>query len=246
MFVSPKPKPLRDVRYFESVEPLRLGQSMPDYASELYAVPTEAVAVGRRIAMKCEELGISIGRADHLYVCFTPSLPDTTIDLTQYTRDPWHRFVVCGLSYDFNTLTDEKRREAVTDLTFKALHLLAPNATTALDSLSHMIKSEGESLRVQMKCKETKDFLIHVEQNIAAAPRYSEIFVRVTNRQKKLTKEMKVAQVRFYDEASSLVDRISIKNNHLTIHPRKSFRASLITADYHVPIQVDLTELGVS
>lgn len=246
MFASSKPKPLRDVRYFESDEPPRPGESMPGYTSELYSFPKGAVALGQRIGMKCEELGISIGRADHLYVCVTPSLPATTIELSEYTREPWHRFVVCGLSYDFNTLTDERRLEAVTDLTFKALHLLVPDATAALDSLSQMIKSEGEALRVQIKYKETQKLLIHVEQNVAVHPRHTEIFVRVTNRQKQLTKETKVAEVRFYDEASSLVDRISITNNLLTIHPRKSFRASLITANHHVPIQLDLAELGVA
>lgn len=241
-----KPKPLRDVRYFESLESLSLGQSMPGYASELYSFPNEAVALGWRIGMKCEELGVSIGQADHLYVCFTPALPVATVELTEFTREPWHRFVACGLPLDFNALTNEEKVDALTALTFKALHLLAPDATALLNSLIQAIRSEGEALRVKIKCKETKEFFVRVEQNVPARPRHAEVFVHVTNKIRQISTERKVAELRFYDDASSLVDRIVISGSQLTIHPRKSFRASLITTNYNVPIQLDLAEIGVA
>lgn len=246
MPAHPKLKPLRDVRYFESVEPLGLNQSMPGYVSELYAFPNEAVALGWRIGLKCEELGISIGQADHLYVCFTPSLPVATVELTEFSREPWHRFVVCGLSPDFNGLTTERKVDAVTDLTFKALHLLAPEATAELNVLIQAIRSEGEALRVKLKGKETKKFLVRVEQTVPALPRHAEIFVHITNKERQHSAERKVAEVRFYDDAPCLIDRIAILNNQLTIHPRKSFRASLTTSNYPVPFQLDLAELGIA
>lgn len=246
MPASPKPKKLHDIRYFESVEPPRLGKSMPGYASDLYSFPMGAVALGHRIGMKANELGISIGQADHLYVCFTPSTPDGSVETTEYAVEPWHRFVVCGLSPNFNSLTEEGKLAKVTDATFKALHLLAPEAGTPIESLREAVESEGEGLRVKIKCKETKKFLIRVEQTVPGHPRHAEVFVHVTNLQKQLSKEAKVAEVRFYDEARSLVDRIAIKADKLTIHPRKSFRASLITTDYDIPVQLDLTELGVA
>lgn len=246
MSASPKPKPLRDVRYFEAAEPPRLGKSMPGYPSELYSFPTAAVALGQRVGMKCRELGISIGQADHLYVCFSPSKSAGSVELTEYAVEPWHRFVLCGLSSDFNMLTEEVKLAMVTEATFNALHLLAPDAASEVDSLRQMIDSEGEALRVKIKCKETKKYFIRVEQNVPVRPRHAEVFVHVTNLQKQLSKEAKVAEVRVYDEAPSLVDRIAITGDKLTIHPRKSFRASVIADDYAVPIQLDLAELGVA
>lgn len=70
---------------------------MPGYASKLYAFPRACVALGQRVGMKCEELGISIGRADHLYLCFTPSLPEGAVRTTDYAVEPWHRFALYGI-----------------------------------------------------------------------------------------------------------------------------------------------------
>ena len=235
-------KPLRDIRYFESIDPPQLDQSMPSYASKLYSFPRACVALGQRVGMKCEELGISIGHADHLYLCFTPSLPDGAT--TEYATERWHRFVLYGMDLAFNSLPDERKLAAVTEATFSALHRLASTEAPALEVLRHSIESEGEALRVCLKVKATKQYRVRVEQTVPVHPQLAEVFVEVTNLRTQHSKTVKVAEVKFYDDAPSLVDRIAIVDHKLTIHPRKSFRASLITADYQVPIQLGLAELS--
>ena len=239
------PKPLRDIRYLESIDPPQLEHPMPGYASKLYDFPRACVALGQRVGMKCEELGMSIGHADHLYLCFTPSLPDGEVRVTEYATEHWHRFVLCGMDLVvFNSLPDERKVAAVTEATFSALHMLAPTEAPALEVLRHSVESEGEALRVCLKVKATKQYRVRVEQTVPVHPQPAEVFVEVTNLKTQRSKMVRVAEVKFYDDAPSLVDRIAIIDHKLTIHPRKSFRASLIAADYQVPIQLGLADLS--
>jgi uncharacterized protein YqiB (DUF1249 family) len=240
-----KQKPLRDVRYFECAERPVVGGAFPNYTSDIYQLPKEAIALGQRIGMKCEELEISIGHADHLYVCFSPALPPGAIELTHYAVEPWHRFVVCGLPTSFNHHTLEQKMQEVTTATFAALSMLIPASNEQLQSLKNAVDSAGASLRITIREKSTKKFHVRVEQIVPVHPNPTEVYVSVTNLLTQVRKESKVAEVKLYDEAPSLVDRIAISGDTLKIRPRKSFRANLITERYTVPIQLNLRELGV-
>jgi hypothetical protein len=238
-----KPKPLRDIRYFESSDAPAFGKSMPAYASDLFSLPKEAVALGQRVGRKCEELGISIGSADHLYLCFTPSIPEGEIAQASYAIEPWHRFMLYGLRSQFNELSSTEKLAKVVEATFGALALLSPASAAVLGLLRGSVESLGEDLRVRIRHKETKHYEVCVEQTVPVHPRPATIFVRATNLKTQRSNETKVGEVRFHDEAPSLVDRLVISKNMLTIHPRKSFRAALVAAPYSVPFQVDLGEL---
>jgi hypothetical protein len=248
----PKPKPLRDIRYFESPEPPAFGLPMPGYAGKLFQLPKSAIALGQRIAMKCEELGVSIGRADHLYLCFTPALADDAFARTDYAIETWHRYALHGLHEDFNALSDGEKLARVGEATFRALAGLsgpedsgepAAGMAHALATVRAGIEAQGEALRIVIKRKQTRRYAVRVEQTVPVHPRQTPLFLVITDLASGVTKDTQVAEVRFYDEAPSLIDRIAIVGDVLTIHPRKSFRAELVTKPYTVPIEVDLAGL---
>src|SRR5437016_638982 len=126
---------LHDVRYFESLEPPASGKSFPSYAGKIFKLPKGSISLGQRIGRRCEESGVSIGRASHLYLCFTQSVPPGTIEFTDYAAETWHKFMLCGLERDFNTRSETEKLAAVTGATFEALEALAPQFAAALQTV---------------------------------------------------------------------------------------------------------------
>jgi hypothetical protein len=108
-----KPTLLRDIRYFESGTILVPDDPFPEYAGDLYPLGPEAVALGRRIACKCEELGVSIGKASHLYVCLTSALQDGQALQVDFAFEKWHRFVMYGPGAEFNSLSRPEKIERI-------------------------------------------------------------------------------------------------------------------------------------
>jgi len=232
-------KPLRDIRYFESTDGLLSG-AMPSYASKVFDLPKEVVALGQRIARKCEEIGVSVGRADHLYVCFTPSVQEGALGHTDYAVEPWHRFILCGLECSFNDRPPAEKLQAVCSATFNAIAALAEAGAERLGWLREEVIAQGTALRVTLRKKETKKYRVVVEQTVAVFPSPSQVFARIEDVATSQVLEVQVAEVRFHDDAPSLVDRLAIVDEVLVIHPRKSFRANLVARDYDLPLRVDL------
>ena len=83
--------------YFESSRILAPGDPSPDDARDLFPLGAEAVALGQRIACKCEELGLSIEPASHLYVCLTSALKDGGVRQVEFAPEKWQRFEMYGL-----------------------------------------------------------------------------------------------------------------------------------------------------
>jgi len=238
-----RPTLLRDVRYFESLAVPVEGDPMPQYTSELFAVPAEATALGLRIARKCEELKVSIGRASHLYLCFTPSIATGEVLPTDYAVDPWHRFVLYGLAPTFNDLPKREKLEVIRNATFECLVLISPEHGSAIAEVRALLERFGDALRICLRRKQTKRYFISVEQTVPVHPKPTAIFLTVTELTTQQTREVALGATSSSDDAPYLVDRLAIVGNLLTIHPRKSFRAQLTSGEYDVPFRVNLAEL---
>src|SRR5713226_7870426 len=93
----------------------------------MFPLGPDAVALGRRIACKCEELGVSIGSASHLYVCLTSALQDGQTLQVDFAYEKWHRFVMHGLGAEFNSQSPHKKIESLREGTFAILFDIAPS-----------------------------------------------------------------------------------------------------------------------
>lgn len=81
---------IKDIRLFRSAVPNVDGSPLPDYIDDRAADVT-----AHRIAMKLREGGFSLGDFDHLYINFTPCLPDGEIRpaARSVSRETtWYRF----------------------------------------------------------------------------------------------------------------------------------------------------------
>jgi hypothetical protein len=238
-----KPTLLRDIRYFESGTILAPGDPFPEYAEDLYPLGPDAVALGRRIACKCEELGVSIGKASHLYVCLTSALQEGQALQVDFAFEKWHRFVMYGPGAEFNSLSRHKKIERIREGTFAILYDIAPSSRQKIEEAHSCVCAGGEDLRIVLLTKRSKKYAASVSHTVPVHPAPARVLLAVTELGTGQTKEVELAQVKYYDEVPFLADRIAIVGGVLTVHPRKSFRASLTTREYPVPLQANLAEL---
>lgn len=192
--------------------------------------------------MRCGESGVSIGRASHLYLCFTQSVQPATIEFSDYRIEGWHQFMMYGLDSGFNLLSEGKKLAIVASATFQALEALAPQHALVLQTIRKEVETLGESLRISVKRKETSKYKLSVEQTVPNHPNPAEVFLRVTQLSTGAERNVKIGEVAFYDQVSSLVDRIAIVRDVLTVHPKKSFHAGIVNSMNKPLQQINLQE----
>ncbi len=236
-------RPLHDIRYFESAVDLSAGGSFPVYAGTLFDLPHTATAFGQRVGRLAELKGLSIGRSTHLYLCFSAALPEGAVRITKTSVASWHLIVMAGLPAGFNGLPEASREALVSSLTFRALSELAVAGADQLPEIQQQIEAGGEALRLPVKSRTSRGFGIAIEQTIPCHPAASEVFATIQSLESGQTATVKLGEVAFYDEVPTLVDRISVKGHTLQVHPRKSFRASLVTSTCGPLPDVDLATL---
>lgn len=220
MTMPPKSRLLEDVRYFESTLPPDKWRRPPSYTNKIFLTPKEATSLGQRIGKKCNELGISIGYATHLYLCFTSSIPEKNIVLTDYTLASWQRFVSYGLSPAFNDYSDELKLSMLVDATFEVLERIGSPAITLLECVKRDVLNE--SLLLFVKNKQTSKYDVTIYQTIPVHPQRAEVFAQVAQNKTGNRIEIKIGTSDFYLDVPGMVDRISISNGILTVLPRKS------------------------
>jgi hypothetical protein len=239
------PRLLRDIRYFESSFILGTDEeSSPDYAGKTLKVGKAAIALGQRIACKCEELGVTIDKGSHLYVCLTPALAENKVLPVDFADEKWQRYVMYGLNAaKFNKLSPRERLAQLREATFRILHKIAPASRKQLQWAYSSIRDQGEKLRIVVRTLRTRKFLATVSHTVPVFPAPSKIVLSVTDLQRNQTKEVLLAKTKYYDEAVFMVDRMVIVGGVVTVHPRKSFRAQLHTRGYELPLRADLGKL---
>ncbi|PWJ71130.1 hypothetical protein B0O40_0994 [Ruminococcaceae bacterium R-25] len=92
-------QPIKDIRIYRSTIENIPGNSLPEGFYNL-----ELCAVARRIVMKLQENGFSMGDFHHLYINLTTCREEGTFSLSQRGRDPyfpWYRYYDVGVSQAF-------------------------------------------------------------------------------------------------------------------------------------------------
>ncbi|WP_374348297.1 hypothetical protein [Chitinimonas sp.] len=237
---------LRDIRYFEfDGMPAPQGPA-PDYLGALFPSPAGASSLGLRLACKAEELGISIGQASHLYLCFTRAIAPGAVEACnyQYRNERWAQFVLVGLPHHYAGLDDQQRLTALLDASCAALHWLAPTRLAEISTLRRGILEHGDALRVRIHTKPGKLYHICIEHTVATHPAPSSLYVRIKASATGAETEFKLAELGRPDDARALVGRVAIRDGVLIIHPKPSWRASLDAAPYNTPLTVDLRQSG--
>lgn len=95
------------------------------------------------------------------------------------------------------------------------------------------------NILIHYKTKETKSYRIDIYYQIAPSNKFSNAIIEYNNKKNDST-YIKNFELRFYEDIYSLIDKIGVKENRITLKPKKSYRTELVTKDYKTPIELEL------
>lgn len=156
-------KPIKDIRIYKSRIPNINGNPLP---SESHFTNDPHCAAIRRIAMKLNERGFSLGDFDHLYINFTTCAVEGGVALAKRSADtyhPWFRYMDIHIDDALYDKLDGGESEAdfceILRLLEVALNKAAspedPKAAATIRSAMEEALELGEQMRVRYKEKQT-------------------------------------------------------------------------------------------
>ena len=243
-----KEKFLLDIRYFESDVENVNGASLPDHTGRIYAFPASIHSSGARIARKLREYGFTAGPFDHLYVNYTPLLPEREMQYAPRSVEPWIKYVDFGLAPEnTNRLSDMEKESVVVDSTFEILRFIASDRQTRCSQIERVcgdIKAKGTELEIHHTTKETASYVVTVTFQIEPKGNQSVGLIEYHERRSGRTLKGEFVRLNHYEDIFSLVGTISVRRGLISLKPRSSFKASLNTKPYQVPIEIPITALA--
>ena len=156
-------KPIKDIRIYKSRIPNINGNPLP---SESHFTNDPHCAAIRRIAMKLNERGFSLGDFDHLHINFTTCAVESGVALAKRSADtyhPWFRYMDIHIDdalYDKLDGTESKADFCeILRLLEVALNKAAspddPKAAATIRAAMEEALELGEQMRVRYKEKQT-------------------------------------------------------------------------------------------
>lgn len=238
--MSVKPKPLKDIRYAESIDVPGPGKPLPSGTTELVGIPKAAHRIGQRVACMLNAEGFSVGTYDHVYIAFTPALPEKKIVPTGFGVEQWQRYVACGVAQSFKSLAEEEKMRFIESATFDVLRALRPEQSPSLDSVYDRLKKFGARARILRAAKDTKDYHFDVSFDVPPWQETAYLYVTALNTASGEITQATPFPLSDFDDAFPLVSSITFAKGILRLNPRKSFRAGLSTRNYQTPIQFNV------
>jgi hypothetical protein len=241
-----KEKIIKDIRYSES-EILNIeGNSLPSDFGKIYIGVLDIVAIGQRIARKLNELKFVSGEFDHIYINFTTVLHQDDFKVSKRDVEKWLKYVDYGLSTSFfNAKTDSRKRDFIKEATFKALKAIYSSDEENLaiiEKVENLIHRFDTELSIHYKTKETNSYRIDISYQIKPNGGSSKAIV-VFNDKRKNFKGTVFFDLRFYEDIYSLIDTITLKDKHIILSPKKSFRAGVYNDQYKTPLMFPTDQL---
>ncbi len=161
--------------------------------------------------------------------------------------DKWLKYIDYGLSTSFfNVMTDSQKSDFIKDATFKALKAIYSfdeENLAIIEKVESLIHRFDTELSIHYKTKETNSYRIDISYQIKPNEGSSKAKVEF-NDKKKNFKGAVFFDLRFYEDIYSLVDTITLKENHIILSPKKSFRAEVYNGQYKTPLMFPTDQLG--
>lgn len=242
-----QPKLILDIRYFESDVENVAGNSLPSNVGRIYQFPQSIHALGARIARKLREEGFATGSFDHFYIAFTPLLPDGQVQFSVRKVEPWLKYIDYGVVPSrLNGLSDVEKELFVESATFNALGQFASGdsqQSTIVRTVEEQIRLLGSELEITHKTKDTKSYAVTVTYQIQPKHGRSVGLIRYLDKKSGKIAKGQLVELEHYEDIFFLVDTISVSQGIISLKPRASFKASMYTKDYKVPIEIPVSAL---
>jgi hypothetical protein len=232
-------KLIADIRYYENPGRTEYGNVRHDSLGTLYPIPFRSfVAIGQRFACKLRELKFSLCGFDHVYLIHTPALPPGVVEPSTLNLDARIRYVDVGLSQDkWKSLDDDSKHDHIVDLTSAALRAFTGDANTLTDVAADL-KLYRSQIEVIAKSKETASYRVDVSFQIRPLQEQSIAFVSYFDKRTGQCGRANLTKLLSADDVYPLCGSIAVRDNTITITPRSSSRAAMITKKYNVPLSV--------
>lgn len=237
-----------DIRYYESDRENVVGTSLPGGPGRIFSFPKSIHPLGARLARKLREYRFVAGAFDHLYVNFTTVLPEGRCRYSPRELEEWIKYIDFGLVPDkVNRLSETEKESLVCRSTFDILRFAAgerPARLALIDRVAADIEEKGSELEIIHKTKETAAYAVTVTYQIR--PNGKQSVGLIEYHDKKSGQRLKSAFVKLkdYEDLYALIGSISVSQGVIRLKPRPSFKASLFTQAYQVPIEIPIAELN--
>lgn len=249
-FNMPTERLFLDIRYYESNRENVAGTSLPSHPGRVFHLPKSINALGQRIARKLREHGFIAGAFDHLYVNFTTVLGEGQCRYSPREVEPWMKFVDSGLSPEkTNSLSDFEKESLVCRETFSILRFVAgKNAgrQALIDRVWAEIEEKGSELEIVHKKKETGTYAVTVTYQIRPNGKQSVGLIEYHDKKTGEKRKAEFVELKVYEDIFALVGSITVSRGVISLKPRPSFKASLNTQRYRVPIEIAISDLNAA
>ena len=239
-------KALIDIRYYASDSLYETGKSLPSSCSSFFKFPKLLHYWGARIATILGANGLSLGEFDHLYVNYTNAIPEGTMVFSDRTPEKWLRYIDCGVNFEkLKSLNESELEQFVIRSTFECLeHLckLSIEKTEKIKLASNEVERFGSAVELPVKAKHTKSYSVLVSYKLRPNGEASHGLVKYINHKTGATFTKRFVDLKGPSDIFPLVGTISVKDGKVLITPRASFKASLYTNSYQIPMEIDLSE----
>jgi len=239
-------KSLVSIRYYASDSPNETGKSLPSSCSRFFEFPKLLHYWGARIATILGASGLSLGEFDHLYVNYTSAIPEGTMVFSDRTPEKWLRYIDYGVNFEIlKSLNESELEKFVIGSTFECLdHLCNSNSekNELIKRASNEVQNFGSEVELPVKAKNTKSYSVQVSYKLRPNGEASYGLVKYINHKTGATFSKRFVDLKGPSDIFPLVGTISIKDEKILIKPRPSFKASLYTNSYQVPIEIDINE----
>jgi len=241
-------KVLIDIRYYASDSLNETGNSLPSSCSRFFEFPKLFHFWGTRIATILGARGFSLGDFDDLYINYTNAIPKGALAFSERTPEKWLRYIDYGVSFeDLKSLKEPELEHFVIRSTFECLEHLCNSSTdkTEMIKLASMeVNKYGTEIELPVKAKETKSYSVLVSYKLRPKGAASYGIVKYINHKTGVTFSKRFVDLKGPSDIFPLVGTISVKDEKILIKPRSSFKASLFTNAYQVPMEIDINEVA--
>ena len=213
-----RPSRINDIRYFA------------DNKSSYLKGCEDAVAFGRRVALYLNGEGYCLGAHTALYLLLTTDLQPGEVKLTNEGGDWWQRYTYVGVPQGFPDFANAS--EIVVQATIDALKENRPDLADMVDGAARVTRIEADNLRLLIKSRRTKKFIIDTSLAIEAWPRPSRLFLSLIELASGAYLEAPPISVAFYHEAFDLAGQIGVNTSAITLSANGSIGAQL-TSERH-------------
>jgi hypothetical protein len=240
----PKERLLLDIRYYESAHENVAGTSLPSELGQIFHLPLSIHPLGARIARKLREFGFVAGVFDHLYLNFTTVLPAGVCRYSPRQIEERIKYVDFGLSADTTNAHSETEKESlVRDATVNVLRFVSANRHAQLGLLDRIlaeVEEKGSELEILHKAKEAANYSVTVSYKIRPRGEQSIGLIEYHDKLSGSGFKSEFIKLKDYEDIFALVGSISVSNGFIRLRPRRSFKASLYTQHYDVPIEIPI------